>query len=325
MGLQAISLGEMLIDFVAQDRGRLRDVAGFATHPGGAPANVAVGLSRLGVPTGFIGKLGDDEFGRFLHGVLCENNVEASGVRFTDQAHTALAFVSLTARGERDFVFYRHPGADELLSEADIDLAYLGQAKLLHAGSLSLTHPSARAATRFAVAQAKTQGLVFSFDPNVRPALWPDAAELRQVVADVLSLADIVKLSLEDAEFLLGKRPPVELLETLFLTAAPRLLVLTLGEHGCLYRTPLIQGERTGFAVDATDTTGAGDGFMAGLLAYFIQHGVLDELQALMEETLDDALTYAQAVAALTVTQQGAISALPDADQVDAFLQKHAS
>jgi len=320
MGLQAISLGEMLIDFVAQDQGRLRDVSGFVKHPGGAPANVAVGLSRLGVSTGFIGKLGDDEFGRFLHGVLCENNVETSGVRFTDQAHTALAFVSLTAQGERDFVFYRHPGADELLGEADVDPAYLGQAKLLHAGSLSLTHPCARAATRFAVEQAKSQGLIFSFDPNVRPALWADAAALKQAVSDLLPLADIVKLSLEDALFLLGDGSPVDLLDVLFSTVAPKLLILTLGKRGCLYRMSLFQGHHTGFEVDALDTTGAGDGFMAGLLAYLIGHGALDALEALSEVTLDDALTYAQAVAALTVMRQGAISALPDASQVDAFL-----
>lgn len=317
---QVIALGEMLIDFVAQDHGRLGHVGGFTKHPGGAPANVAVGLSRLGIESGFIGKLGDDDFGRYLHQVLTDNRVDTRGVRFSTEAHTALAFVSLSDRGERDFTFYRHPGADELLSAAEIDSDDLQRAQVFHFGSLSLTHPSARAATHYAVEQAQKGELIVSFDPNVRPALWKQPEQLKQAVENVVSAADILKLSLEDASFLLGEQTPEKLLEILFEMAQPQLLILTLGAQGCLYQTPQWQGEVQGFHVHPVDTTGAGDGFMAGLLAYLIGHKQI-KLAHLPETTVQKALRYAHAVAALTVTQPGAISALPTVETVEAFLR----
>ncbi|MEH6874466.1 MAG: PfkB family carbohydrate kinase, partial [Candidatus Competibacter sp.] len=176
----AICLGELLIDFVPTVTGTgLTDAPAFIKAPGGAPGNVAVGLARLGVQSAFMGKVGDDAFGHFLANTLAEAGVEVSPLRFSTEARTALAFVSLRADGEREFMFYRHPSADMLFNPREVDVDTINRAKLLHFGSISLIGEPSRSATLYAVDTARVAGCLISYDPNLRLPLWPDASAAR--------------------------------------------------------------------------------------------------------------------------------------------------
>src|SRR2546421_9773739 len=174
--MDVVTCGELLIDFVATEVGvTLAQASQFQKAPGGAPANVAVGIARLGHRVGFMGQVGDDEFGHFLADTLSRNAVDIGGLRFSTQARTALAFVSLLAHGERDFMFYRHPSADMLWRCEDVDPAYLASARIFHYGSISLIHEASRNATFTALDYAKHNGAVISYDPNLRLPLWSSA------------------------------------------------------------------------------------------------------------------------------------------------------
>lgn len=197
-----ITLGEMLIDLISTKSGESGDSPGFYKCPGGAPANVAVGVSRLGVKSGFIGKLGDDEFGYFLKNVLEANKVDTSNLLFTKEAQTAIAFVSLTAEGERDFLFYRKPCADKLLSPQEINEYYISSARILHFGSLSLAAEPAMSATFKAIEYAKQHGLIISMDPNIRLSLWDSKERARNIILQATTQCNLLKLSKEEARFL---------------------------------------------------------------------------------------------------------------------------
>jgi len=311
-----IALGELLIDFVPTVSGtRLVEAPAFIKAPGGAPANVAVGLARLGASSGFMGQVGDDAFGRFLAQTLRDNGVDVSALRFTSEARTMLAFVSLRADGEREFMFYRHPSADMLYRPEDVDADYIRRATVFHFGSISLIDEPSRSATLFAAETARSANLLVSYDPNLRLSLWPDAESAKEGMLIGWPLAHVIKVSEEELEFLSGASDLSAGVKKLWHSEL-RVLVVTQGAAGCVYFTPSFSGEAQGFPIEAVDTTGAGDGFVAGLLK-----GLLDRPQAYEDEaTLHDACRYANAVGALTTTQRGAIPALPSADAVDAFL-----
>lgn len=314
----AITLGELLIDFVSTESGvSLIEAPAFQKAAGGAPANVAVGLARLGVSAGFVGKVGDDDFGRFLAQTLAHNGVDTSALRFSDEARTMLAFVSLRADGERDFMFYRHPSADMLLHPEEIDLDYISAAKLLHYGSISLISEPSRSATLVAVEGAIERGLLISYDPNLRLNLWPSAEAARQGMLTGWGFADVAKVSREELTFLSGENELEAAAEALWHERL-RLLVITEGRDGCRYVTAEGQGRVPGYQVHTVDTTGAGDGFVAGLLS-----GLLGNERA-WESTseLESVLRFANAVGALTTTRRGAIPALPTREQVIAFLKE---
>jgi fructokinase len=314
-----IALGEMLIDFVATQSGvDLADAPGFVKAPGGAPANVAVGLARLGVSSAFMGQVGDDAFGRFLAQTLKENDVDVSALHFSTAARTALAFVSLSAEGERDFMFYRHPSADMLYTpqQVDGDAALIRSAKIFHFGSISLIDEPARSATLRAIEIAREAGLLISYDPNLRMPLWPSADAAREGMRLGWAHADVVKASEEELVFVSGKD---DLLTGSCKVWQPqmRLLVITRGAKGCAYFTPEFSGEAPGFEVNVVDTTGAGDGFVAGLL-----QRLLAETGAFADEPrLRRACRFANAVGALTTTERGAIPALPDMQRVQSFVE----
>jgi fructokinase len=310
-----VCLGEALIDFVADVSGvSLIDCPGFRKAPGGAPANVAVGLARLGVPVRFIGKVGDDPFGRFLEQTLAGAGVDTRGMRFDPEARTGLAFVALQADGERDFTFYRHPSADMRLSPAEIDPALFDGARLFHFGSITLITEPSRSATLAAIAAARSAGCAVSYDPNLRLPLWPSAEAARRAILVAMPAADLVKVSEEEAVFLHGD--PDRCAEAL-LAQGPRLVLVTRGAAGCDYFTAEgARGHVPGFSVTAVDTTGAGDGFVAGLLARLPASGTA----SLAEEQLRETLRFANAVGALTCTQKGAIPALPTPAAVAALL-----
>ena len=311
-----ISFGELLIDFVPTVSGvNLIDAPAFKKAPGGAPANVAVGLARLGVSIGFMGKVGDDAFGHFLVNVLSENNVDISAMRFSHEARTALAFVSLDSQGEREFMFYRHPSADMLYSPDEVDAEYILGAKLFHFGSITLITEPSRSATRRALKIARQGNMLISYDPNLRINLWPDEKSAKSGMMSVWTEAHIIKVSEEEIQFLSGETDIVVGAKSLWHQNL-RLLVVTRGSKGCTFITPDLLGNVPGYSVDAVDTTGAGDGFVAGLI-----YGLLGNQDRWYDESnLFSVCRFANAVGALTTIERGAIPALPSKQQVLEFL-----
>lgn len=315
----ALCLGELLVDFVPTVTGSgLTDAPAFVKAPGGAPGNVAVGLARLGVTSAFMGQVGDDAFGHFLADTLAANGVDVGPLRFSSAARTALAFVSLRTDGEREFMFYRHPSADMLFEIQAVDLAAIQRVRLLHFGSISLIGEPARSATLYAIHAAQVAGCLISYDPNLRLPLWPDADAARDGMWLGLQQAHIVKLSDEESAFLTGLDDVQAAARALWHDAL-QLLIITQGRAGCSYFTSAFSGAVASFPVAAIDATGAGDGFMAGLL-----QGVLAEPGILHDEArLRELCRFANAVGALTTLERGAIPALPQRQQVLDFLNRY--
>jgi fructokinase len=321
---KVVCLGEALIDFVADTAGvSLEECPGFQKAPGGAPGNVAVGLARLGIPASFVGKVGDDPFGRFLRDTFAGAGVDTGPMQLSSEARTGLAFVSLMADGERDFLFYRHPSADMLLRWDEVPEALFEEARILHHGSITLIGEPSRTATIVASAHAREAGCLVSYDVNLRLPLWESEAAAREGIKEGLTGVQIVKVSEEEGEFLFDTRTPEETAGELLLSGA-RLVVVTRGAAGAYCRwwweNHLQELAVPGFCVAAVDTTGAGDGFVAGLLA-----GVLAEpaLETIAPERMRAILTVANAVGALTCTRRGAIPALPTRAEVERFLASH--
>lgn len=313
----AVCLGEALIDFVADVAGvTLVECPGFRKAPGGAPANVAVGLVRLGVDAAFLGKVGEDPFGRFLEQTFSAAGVDTRFMRFDPDNRTGLAFVSLKADGDRDFVFFRNPSADMLYAPAEIPDAALEGCRIYHFGSISLIQDPSRAATLDALRRCREQGALISYDPNLRAPLWPNLDSARREILHALPLADVVKVSEEEAEFLFGAGS-LESYAQRLLQAGPRLAVVTRGPGGSyLAARSGAAAQVEGFVVDVVDTTGAGDGFVAGLLSGLLAGDVVEPDAA----ALGELGRFSNAVGALTCRRKGAIPALPTRAEVDEFL-----
>ena len=316
-----ICLGEALIDFVSLQSGvSLIEAESFRKAAGGAPANVSVGLARLGARALFIGKVGDDPFGRFIQKTLDDSGVDTSGMVFSPDTRTGLAFVSLTAEGERDFVFFRNPSADMTFRPEEVRADLFPQASVFHYGSITLIDEPARAATFHALDLARQAGALISYDPNLRLNLWPSAEAARRGMQEGMAHARIVKTSEEELEFLTGLSDQARAARTL-LDGGAELVAVTAGARGCRYFTARAEGGLPGFVVPVVDTTGAGDGFVAGMLV-----GLLPAWRQgrhpgdLPAAELDPLFRYANAVGALATTTHGAIPALPTADRVAAFL-----
>lgn len=316
-----VTIGEALVEFVATESAvTLREATSFEKTAGGTPASVAVGLARLGVSSGFIGRVGDDPFGHFLTDTFAAESVDVSQLGFEHNAQTALAFVSLTAEGERDFVFSRHLSADTLLSPGHISPGYVKNAQAIVYSSTSLIAEPCRSGVLKALAIARDAGVVRVYDANRHLSLWGSESQVRYVLRLGLDRADIVKLSLDDMEFLSGTRDLSEGMERLLTEGSGkgngiRLIIVTLGVQGCGYRTPTDSGQLPGYSVDTVDATGAGDGFLAGLLAELIATGLSFERQQ-----IERSLSFANAAGALTTTQRGTTPGLPFRPQVEALL-----
>lgn len=315
-----ITCGELLIDFISTVSGvRLADAPAFEKAAGGAPANVAVGLARLGHEAGYLGQVGQDEFGRFLVSTLTSNGVDTSQVQYSEQARTPLAFVSLTANGERDFMFYRHQSADQLWELRDQDRGYAASCRLFHFGSLSLSTEPSRGSTLAAVNAAAGSGALISYDPNLRVPLWPSSRAARDGIMAGWGLADVIKVNDDELRFLTDETDIERGARRLFHDRL-RLLVVTRGAEGCLWFSPRDSGATPGFDVGAIDTTGAGDGFMAGLLSGLLSAGLDQDWEA---KTLGQVCRFGNAVGALTTTRRGAIPALPARAEVEQFLTRY--
>ncbi|KAL5565409.1 hypothetical protein UlMin_028573 [Ulmus minor] len=316
-----VCFGEMLIDFVPTVGGvSLAEAESFKKAAGGAPANVAVGISRLGGSSAFIGKVGEDEFGHMLADILKQNNVDNSGIRFDPDARTALAFVTLREDGEREFLFFRNPSADMLLNEKELDTDLIKKASIFHYGSISLIDEPCRSAHRAAMDTAKKSGSILSYDPNLRLPLWPSEEAAREGIMSIWNDADFIKISEEEIKFLTKGDDPNDdsvVREKLFHPNL-KLLVVTEGTKGCRYYTQEFDGQVPGVKVEAVDATGAGDGFAAGVLKNLASDLNLYKDEKLLRETL----LFANACGALTVTERGAIPALPTKEAVHKILEK---
>ena len=313
--------GEALIDFHAEARGAGAPPA-FIPHAGGAPANVAVALARLGDASAFVGMFGHDVFGDLLLRGLADAGVDTHHTRRTDAANTALAFVTHDASGERSFSFYRPPSADLLFRDADFDPTIFAAGSIFHAGSCSMTEAAAAATTLKGMTRARAAGACVSFDMNLRPALWPRGEDPAPTIWRALTLADCVKLSADELAFLAASTGSESAALWRLWSAHAQLVVITDGARAIRWLTRNTSGTSPVFPVRAIDSTGAGDAFVGGLL-----HGVLaaGSLGALLQDaaTRDAALRFAAACGALAVTRTGSFAAMPARAEVEAFLEQH--
>lgn len=315
---EVLTLGELLID-LTQTGVDAAGVRQFAANPGGAPANVAVALSRLGVAAGFIGKVGADAFGRDLRAVLVKNGVDVRGLYETDEVLTTEAVVSVRADGERSFAFYRSPGADTLLTAEEALAALDPLPRVLHVGSVSLTAEPARTATLRAVEAARARGVWISYDPNYRAALWPDEQTAVAWMKRLLPMTDVLKLSDEELPLLTGTDDPAHGTQ-LLAGHGIRLILLTMGSRGTFYRFGGGTGTVPSVSVRVADTNGAGDTFLGALLRGLVLCGRPPE--ALTRAELERLIRFANCAAALTCTRHGAIPAMPDLDEAERFVKE---
>jgi fructokinase len=311
--LDVLCFGEAIVDFFPDRPGiPLADVATFHRHLGGAPANVAVGLARLGARAGLLTLVGADEFGRFIRAELAREGVDVSGVGTHRTARTGVTFVAVGPAGERSFTFYRHPSADMLVAPVDVDTRLLARSRVFHFGSSTLAREPARSATLAALADAGEAGCLISCDPNWRPHLWADPSEAPALIRQTLAECDVVKISDDEIVPLFGTTDG-EAAARAMRELGVQVAIVSLGARGCYYDSPGGSGYVAGEKVDAVDTTGAGDGFMAGLWAALLPQ--LDG-RSLSGAELQIALRYANRVGALTCTKFGATTALPRKHEV---------
>lgn len=318
MMFDVCGLGELLIDFtpiVLSENGNPL----FERNPGGAPANVLTALAKLNKKTAFLGKVGDDQFGLFLEGVLTEQGIDTTGLRFSKDVPTTLAFVHLDESGDRSFSFYRNPGADITLTSQELSKDVISKSRIFHFGSLSLTHETVRSATFEALKVAKENHLLVSYDPNLRPALWSSLEEAKEQILKGMEFADIVKISEEEFEFLTQSRSLEEGSQHLCEKYNVSLLLVTMGEKGCYYRVGDQTGYKNGFKTATIDTTGAGDAFFGGILYKLIEQGL--NIHELTGKDMEQVTTFANGVAALSTTRLGGIPSMPTLKEVEDFLK----
>ena len=307
-----VALGELLIDFAAKST----DAAGYPTmaaNPGGAPGNFLAALNAYGKKTAFLGKVGQDAFGRLLLSTLEQAGIETKGIVTDSSVFTTLAFVTFDEHGDRSFSFARKPGADTQLRWEEIDTRLIDDAKVFHFGTLSLTDEPARTATQKAVAYAKSKGKLVSCDPNLRLPLWPDEDAAKEQILWSLQQADVVKISDNEVEFLWGCTPEVGA-EKLLEEFGVSLAMVTLGPDGCLLKTKSAAYRARCPKVHPIDTTGAGDIFGGSAMARLLELAIPPR-----ELTADDLAyigTFAATAASLSTEHSGGIPSIPNKDAV---------
>ncbi|NQT18066.1 MAG: carbohydrate kinase [Planctomycetes bacterium] len=317
-----VCMGELLVEFVAtRDNVSLAETPGFIKAPGGAPANVAVALQRLGVSAGFAGKVGEDPFGKYLRECLRQEDVDTSFL-FTDPGvRTTAVFVAVREDGLKDLCFYRNPGADMMLEPGEIGEALFDGACCFHFGSISFIDEPSASAQQKALEIARREGLMISYDPNYRPTLWPSEERAREVIQDSFRHCHLAKISEEEWEVATG-HVSFEAGVQAVLDKGVELLVVSRGEDGAFATNGDYRISIPGLPVDVVETTGAGDGFLAAMIARLMpERERIGSLARLGEDVVKDALRFANAVGALTCTKPGAIPALPTKAQAEAFLQ----
>ena len=317
--LDVVALGELLIDFATLSV----DESGYPTmaaHPGGAPANFLAALTKFGAKTALLGKVGTDAFGKMLTGTLQKAGIETKGLVYDDNQFTTLAFVTFDDHGDREFSFSRKPGADTCLTFEELNLSLIDEAKVFHFGSLSLTDEPARSATYRAVAYAKEQGKLITYDPNLRKPLWRDLEEAKKQLIWGLRQADVVKISDEEVEFLFGLGVEAGA-DYLLKNFDIKLVFVTCGADGCFFKNAKAQGKVPCLpGIHVIDTTGAGDIFGGSAIWKVLQTGAAPE--DLDEAQLLEVVRFACTSAGLSTTRSGGISSIPSYEEVLANLIK---
>ena len=312
-----IALGELLIDFTMNGQSEQGNNM-FEACPGGAPCNVLALLNKMGKKTAFIGKVGKDQFGTLLRDTITEAGIDASNLMVDENVNTTLAFVHTFPDGDREFSFYRNPGADMMLTADEVNPEVVKDTKVFHFGTLSMTHEGVREATKKAVETAKANGCLVSFDPNLRPPLWSSLDLAKEQMEYGFGKCDILKISDNEIQFVSGKEDYDEGIAYLHETYNIPLILLTMGKDGSRAYYKGMRVERPGFSVKAIETTGAGDTFCGSSLNYLVDH----DFENLTEEQLGEMLTFANAAAALVTTKKGAIKAMPVKEEVLELIQK---
>ncbi len=316
-----ICMGELLIDFVSTAPNlSLVESPGFVKAPGGAPANVAVAVQRLGLHSSFIGKIGDDPFGVYLRATLDETGVETRHLLVDDAARTTVVFVAVWDDGRKDLCFYRNPGADMRLAPEEIHDGMFVDARCFHYGSIAFINEPYASAQRKALEIVSERGLMLSYDPNYRPTLWPSREMAMEVIRDGFNYAHLAKVAEEEWEVATGHRDLDAGIRAV-LDAGVELLVISRGEKGSIATNGDYRIEVPALAVDVVETTGAGDAFLGAMIALLLpERERLGSLAKVERQVVEEMLAYANAVGALACTKAGAIPALPTTADVRAFL-----
>lgn len=312
------ALGELLIDFTENGESSQGNPL-FEANPGGAPCNVLAMLSKLGHKTAFIGKVGNDFFGEQLKRAITEVGIDAGYLLKDDEVHTTLALVHTYPDGDRDFSFYRDPGADMMLTENEISEVVIKDSGIFHFGTLSMTHEGVRAATKKAVRFAREAGALISFDPNLRPPLWKSINEAREQILYGLEQCHILKISDNEIQWLTGKTDYTEGVEWINERYRIPLILVSMGKQGsrAYYNGRMV--EAAPFLQENTiETTGAGDTFCGCVLHYICENGLED----LSDEDLKQMLTFANAAASLVTTRKGALRVMPEREEILGLLKK---
>jgi len=316
---EVLCLGEALVDLIANEPGKdIKESACYYVSPGGAVCNVAVGLARLGVKVGLIAKLGKDPLGRFMLNFLKKEKVDTSLIKTTDKHLTALVFVSLDEERKPRFFFYGSPGADRNLAPAEISEKDFSGVKVFHFGTVSLSLEPGRSATLKALELAKAAGARISFDPNFRFHLWRDRKLLKKITWSIIPRADLVKFNQEELVFLTGKNN-LEQASQMLVELGVKIVVVTLGTKGAFFAAENYSGIVPGYKFEPVDTTGAGDAFAAGMIAWLLHFQKLPP----EKEEMIPAVRFVNAFAGLTTTRIGAIQGLKSWREVANFVKKN--
>jgi fructokinase len=308
-----LALGELLVDFTpnnVNDQG----MALFARNPGGAPANVLAMLSRLKTGTAFLGKVGRDDFGRFLARTLKDAGIDITGLLMDPIALTTLAFVQLNEQGDRSFSFYRKDGADLMLRPEELKLDLIDQGKIFHFGAVSLTGEPCRSAVHAAVKYALKQGKIISYDPNYRPLLWTSPEKAKTEISRLIDSADILKVSEEEMVLLTGEED-LEKGAAKLRKAGPSIVLVSLGPKGAYFSCGSGAKILPTYNVQTIDTTGAGDAFLGAVL-FRIRNKTKEELRDISCDELADIVDFANAAGSLTTAKKGAIPAMPSLEEI---------
>ncbi|MDL4843146.1 aminoimidazole riboside kinase [Aquibacillus rhizosphaerae] len=305
-----ISLGEALIDFIPTDETNNY----FYKSPGGAPANVAVGLARLGLKSSFVGKVGNDVLGVFLKETLHNFGVDTKSMFVTEDVRTGVVFVTNDQNGDRSFEFYINPSADRFLEDEEIDKKIFLNNKLLHIGSISLIDNPIKTATIKAVDEAKTNGMIVSYDPNLRLSLWPNEEVAHETIISMIPKADVLKISEEELNFITREEDVQKGLKKIREYNVP-LIFVTVGSKGCWVITNQGSSKIDAMKVKTIDTTGAGDAFMSSVL--YCLHERDSDVYSITLKEAEEIARFSSVAGGLAASVKGAMSALPDLTTVE--------
>ena len=311
MNYDVTALGELLIDLTQNGMSEQGNPI-LEANPGGAPCNVLACLSKMGHKTAFIGKVGKDAFGEQLTKGLVETGISTEGLQYDTQVHTTLAVVHTYADGDRDFSFYRNPGADMMLRPEEVNADIIRNSKIFHFGSLSMTDQPVRSAHLQALKIAEEAGCLRSYDPNLRPPLWPNLEVAKENILELMAHCDILKISDNEIQWLSGKEDYDEGIAWLRSQFDIPLIFLTLGKAGSRAYCGDVKTQQAGFKLNTIETTGAGDTFFGSVLHHILEKG----FRPYTKEELDEMLMFANAAAALVTTRRGALRVMPSKDEI---------